>query len=120
MNHVPQTTQFTCPCCRNLIGQAAPIDAVRDSLSRPTLRILFGELSKRIGKSVRRDDLINACYADDADGGPDNAEKVFRVNMSRLRNAIADFGWHIECTGGNGRGFEGGGFYRLIPAEVTP
>ncbi|UHS60590.1 helix-turn-helix domain-containing protein [Agrobacterium vaccinii] len=120
MNHVPQTSQFTCPCCKGFIGEAAPIDAVNDSLSRPILRIILDQLSKRVGRNVRRDAIIEACYADVIDGGPDDAERVFRVNMFNLRKAIKPFGWHIECVGGVGRGQTGGAFYRLMPAEVSP
>ncbi|CAN7392652.1 helix-turn-helix domain-containing protein [Neorhizobium sp. LjRoot104] len=118
MNVQTKIQSFTCPCCRGFIGEAAPIEMVVDSLGHPMFVTLLNELSKKVGRNVRRQVLLDACYADDEDGGPDDAPRAFRANLSKLRKAIKDFGWTVECVGGRGRGNYGGAFYRLIPTEA--
>lgn len=118
MNVNPRIQAFCCPTCRGFIGEAAPIASVRDALSKPMLIKIFDVLSDRVGKNVRRSFIIDVCYEDDEDGGPEDAEGAFRVNLHNLRKIISRYGWHIECVGGMGRGDFNGGFYRLMPIEA--
>lgn len=118
MNLIPKTTAFECPCCHGFIGEAAPIDMVMDSMGHPMFVAILAELKKKIGRNVRRSVLIDACYADDDTGGPDDTQRAFHANLSKLRKMIAGYGWHIQCVGGRGRGNFGGAFYRLIPSEA--
>lgn len=120
MNHVPQTSQFTCPCCRGFIGEAAPLSFARDAVVGGLQLKIFDELSARKGRSLRMSELIDRCYADDPNGGPEDPANSITVTIFKLRKRLAPLGWEIERLGGGGRGNNDGAFYRLTPAEVTP
>ncbi|GAA5543773.1 MULTISPECIES: helix-turn-helix domain-containing protein [unclassified Brucella] len=58
------------------------------------------------------DDLVDNVYAFDPNGGPDGAQNVVRVQISRLRKMLPPHGWTIpkqSCGRGNQ------GFYYLEP-----
>jgi hypothetical protein len=120
MNHIPQTSQFTCPCCRGFIGEAAPVEFIKDAVVGGLQVKIMSKLIDAKSRPVRMEDLIESCFADDPDGGPDDPSNSITVAIHKLRKRLEPFGWHIEKQGGGGRGFNGGAFYRLIPAEVTP
>jgi hypothetical protein len=58
------------------------------------------------------DELVDNVYAFDPNGGPDGAQNVVRVQISRLRKHLPSFGWTIPQTNGQ-QGQRG--FYRLAP-----
>ncbi|WP_320196245.1 hypothetical protein RMR10_004540 [Agrobacterium rosae] len=117
MNHVPQTTQYTCPCCKGFIGEAAPIEAVLERVSSGQQKLFLSCLAKRIGQQVSKETIMTRFYSDRRDGGPDNADAIIAVQLSNLRRLIGTFGWSIITTGG-GHGTPT--FYRLTPTEVSP
>ena len=57
-------------------------------------------------------DLVDNVYAFDPNGGPDGAQNVVRVQISRLRKLLPSFGWTIPM---NNRGAGNHGYYRLQP-----
>lgn len=120
MNHVPQTAQFTCPCCKGFIGEAAPIDFVKDAVIGGLQVKIMKELTDRVSRPVMMSHLIDKCFEDDPDGGPENAANSIHVAIHKLRKRLSAFGWCIEGSGRGSAGFYGSGTYRLIPAEVTP
>lgn len=119
-NPIPRPDTFSCPCCGGYIGEAAPIEMVVDAISPTVERAILIRLSKSLSRPVPRDTLIDFIYSDDRNGGPDNAQNVFAVSISRLRRRLAAFGWTIQTIGGGGgRGGVGDGAnYRLVPTEA--
>lgn len=115
MNVVARIQTFTCPCCGGLIGEAAPVEEVRQYVTAPAHRIIFDILSRSVGRPVFRDALIHLIYGGRADGGPERADKVLAVQVSQLRRRIEPFGWTISSSkGGSGIHAQ----WRLIPTEA--
>lgn len=115
----PRVQTFCCPCCGGNMGEAPPIKVVRDGLTQPMQIKMLDIFASRPGHKFRREFILDQMYADDANGGPDDIENSFRVNLHNLRKSISRFGWHIQCVGGRGRGHYGGGFYRLVPVGAV-
>lgn len=115
MNVIPQVQSYTCPCCHGYIGEAAPIDAVLERVSRGQQKAILEILAKRVGKTVAKDSVLSVLFDGRADGGPDNAAHVLAVQISYLRKFVGTYGWSILTTGG-GRGAST--FYRLVPTEA--
>lgn len=116
MNIQPRLQTVTCPCCGGFLGEAAPLDAVREKVRMGHQLIILDKLSRRVGRLVSSDDLIDAMYASHADGGPDKANGVLSVSMSRLKQEIAAFGWTIISVG---RGSGNRASYKLIPISTS-
>ncbi len=117
MNHIPQTSQFSCPCCGNTIATAAPVDMVKDKISRGHNERIFSLLASRLGRFVSKDAIVEHIYGDDPDGGPDRADHVVSVLVNKLKNSIEPYGWTIKSIG---RGSGNKAHYSLAPIEVTP
>lgn len=118
MNVLPRIQSFTCPCCRGFIGEAAPVEYLQDAVVGGLQTKIIIELINRQTRPIRMDALIDRCFEDDPNGGPDDPANSITVAIHKLRKRISPLGWHIERTGGGGRGSDGGAFYRLIPMEV--
>lgn len=102
----------TCPTCGGSIGEAAPINAVRDAVTAPMRRIIFDTLSRSPGQPVMREVIVSRIYGGRSDGGPDDADHVVKATVSQLRRQIEPFGWTIT----HGRGGSGNlAQWRLIP-----
>lgn len=104
-----------CPCC----GQVLPnVHAVIADAARltPKQRLLFLAVAAGGGQPVSHRRLIDAIYADDVHGGPENARPVMRVIRVYANKKLARFGRKIENVWGQG--------YRLrtavdgLPAEA--
>lgn len=48
---------------------------------------------------IHRDDLIQSCYGDDPEGGPDGAEKSITVHICKLNRVLREVGWRISNVG---------------------
>lgn len=73
-----------------------PDEIGASSQQRSILEILIGAYPRK----VRGPSLIDALYADDPNGGADNARTVVSVQMNRLRKRMAGSGWTIPKLGG--------------------
>jgi DNA-binding response OmpR family regulator len=108
---------FCCPSCGGYIGEAAAVDTVRESISAPAKRLIFDMLTRRVGRPVLKDAIIEAVYGSRSDGGPDNASTIVQVLVSQLRRQIEPYGWTIS----NSRGGAGElAQWKLIPTERGP
>lgn len=115
MNAHPRIQTFTCPCCKGFIGEAAPIEQVREYVTAPSRRLILDMLSKRIGAPVLRDNIMSRMYGSRADGGPESGDTVLKVMVSQLRRQIEPYGWTITGSrGGSGELAQ----WRLIPLEA--
>ena len=115
MNAISRIQSYTCPCCQGFIGEAAPIEMVVERIPTGQQKSILEVLSRRMGRSVAKASLMAILFEDRADGGPDGADMVFNVQLSKLRKRVERHGWSILTTGG-GRGTST--FYRLLPTEV--
>ncbi len=115
MNAVPKIQSFSCPCCGGFIGEAAPIDQVRQFVTAPGRRLILDMLSRSPGSPVHRDLIIGRMYAGRSDGGPDSGAQVVAVTVSQLRRQIEPFGWTVSNSKGGGGELAQ---WRLIPREA--
>lgn len=115
MNVATRIQAFCCPSCGGFIGEAAPVDKVRDAITAPAQRVIFDLLSRSMGTAVMRDTIMDRMYAHRSDGGPDTADQVLKATVSQLRRRIEPFGWTISASkGGAGHLAQ----WRLIPTEA--
>lgn len=91
-----------CPCCGQNWGEVGPKADARRVLFPLTKRIpgqrafLLNYLLAHFGEWSLRKKLVDALYADDVHGGPDGSENVIAVQLTRLRQHLAPFGYGIE------------------------
>lgn len=116
MNHVPQTTQYSCPCCKGFIGEAAPIDAVISAENSMVAKRILQALSNPVGQRVPTKDVIKSVWPHNRPADP---ALSLRVAMVPLRKRLPQYGWSLITDRSRGINEYGGSFYRLIPAEVT-
>jgi hypothetical protein len=115
MNVIPKIQTFTCPCCGGFIGEAAPIDQVREYVTAPGQRLILDMLSKKVRAPIRRDSIMHRMYGGRQDGGPEQGDTVIKVMVSQLRRKIEPFGWTVTGSkGGSGELAQ----WRLIPTEA--
>lgn len=105
---------YQCPCCGNYLGEAAPLDLVRDAISHGHQRTIFDELAKKQGVPVHKEKLLSVMYGS-VGGGPDTSDQVAATMISALKKKLERYGWTIHSAGG-GRGNVSR--YRLIPLEA--
>lgn len=103
---------YSCPCCGNSIGEAAPIEQVKETITPPALRIIFDMLSRSIGQPVMRHIIIERIYGNRRDGGPETADTILKSQVSQLRRRIEPFGWTITVSRGGAGDLAQ---WRLIP-----
>lgn len=115
MNIQPRLQRCTCPTCGGYLGEAAPLEAVRERISSGLTMTIYDVLSRSSGRLVSPDAILGAMYGGSADGGPLNANAVLHVTVSRLKKQIEPFGWTISSVG---RGSGNRASYRLIPMEA--
>lgn len=115
MNIQPRLQTVMCPCCGGFMGEAAPLDAVREKVRMGHQLIILDLLSRRVGRLVSNTDIVDAMYGDRADGGPENCGNVAKVTICRLKKTIEAFGWTIVSVG---RGSGNTASYRLQPVEA--
>lgn len=104
-----------CPCCNREMEGPVGSKWLADAPMSPQLRIIVRTLAAAYPRPVETSYLIEALYADDPNGGPDNPEGVVRTLVSRLRALLPNYGWNIPI---NRAGHGNFGRYRLKPVEV--
>ena len=115
MNIQPRLQTVMCPCCGGFMGEAAPLDAVREKVRMGHQLIILDLLSRHVGRLVPSDAIIDAMYSHRSDGGPDQASRILSVVINRLKKTIEAFGWTIVSVG---RGSGNTASYRLQPVEA--
>lgn len=104
-----------CPCCGGHVD-APTVDAVIVGCSlRPLEASLLHAVWRGNGHPVRTEQIFDAMYADDPDGGPSVSSMyaAFWRTLHRLRDRISGSGIAVESAG-NGRGL------RLTLAPKSP
>jgi len=103
-SQMPRPERFTpinCPCCSRQIDAPA-LDIVIDHYRVPPAEAaILRAVWKGKGLAVQTSRIFDAMYADDPDGGPEQAEMyaAFKANLHNLRRRLAGSGVHVENIG---------------------
>lgn len=94
------STAPICPCCgASMDGRPDPRTLWPFIFSTMTIQGRLAEkLANRFGECVPHDALIEAGWAGDAKGGPDNPDVTLKAHIHYLRVALRTF--NIAITGG--------------------
>lgn len=77
-----------CPCCGGRLAQHKNPSVVLALLPMGKVqRRIVDKLARQFGAYVRRDELLDAAYFDDPNGGPDDS--MMRVHIHRLAAKMA-------------------------------
>ncbi len=106
-----------CPCCLQAMPvDRAPVGVLELAPLTPMERKIVKALADSYPRRVTMRQLVDTCYWDDPEGGPENPELVIRLKMGSLRKKLPSHGWtipKIKCgpvTGYNA--------YRLEPVAT--
>ena len=89
----------TCPCCDGTGEIPEDFRLTRQQ------QMIFDAVKARPRSSLELADIV---YADDPDGGPENADRVVWVQVWQMNKKFAKYGFRLR--GGGGRG---GSPYRM-------
>lgn len=85
-----------CPCClQPMPADRAPVDALELAPLSPLQRRIVKALASSYPRRVTMQQLIDACYWDDPEGGPVTAETVIRKMLHEIRKKLPPYGWTI-------------------------
>ena len=99
-----------CPCCGQEVKPKARLEALARRLSPKVQGPMLMALIKS-QKPLSANDLANVVYAGRSDGGPDAANKVIHLSISKLRDHLRGTGYEINRYGLSG--------YQLMPVRVA-
>lgn len=111
----PRIQSYCCPACGGFIGEAAPIEQVKKSITAPAQRLIFDLLARSVGVPVMREAIIDRIYGGRSDGGPETADLIMKSQVSKLRRILESWGWTISVSKGGSGNFAQ---WRLIPVEA--
>ncbi len=101
-----------CPCCGGEVTKL-PVSALISIPMQPQHRSVAAALASAYPRRLPMGALIDALYANDPNGGPEQASNVIIVRVSQLRKKLMPYGWTVS-SGVDGPGSHAG--YRLEPA----
>ncbi|WP_309086411.1 helix-turn-helix domain-containing protein [Chelativorans sp.] len=102
-----------CPCCGQPINAGrAPIEALDAAPLATVPRTIVNALAEAYPRSVPAEFLIERIYSGSHE--PENARTALNVQLSRLRDKLALYGWTIP-RGPTGRGNRAS--YKLEPLQ---
>lgn len=105
----------TCPCCGGDMpnGKRHPLDLVAEIGVSPRSMLpshkLFYRLASSFGRTVSHEEIFDACYGDDPNGGPDHGTKSICVQICKWRHKLASVGLKVVSDFGVG--------YRMVWLE---
>lgn len=102
-----------CPTCGHAIDEV-PVKALCDGRMSAMQRKIVEALALAYPRSLTMPQLVSSVYADDIDGGPENAAGVLHILLVRLRKKLPQLGWTIPK---NISGSGNWGRYRLQKIE---
>lgn len=106
---------INCPTCGHPLKESTvALDMLPKMPFSRREQAIVAVLAKAYPKPVTIDRLVFAIYADDIDGGPENAGGTVRQFISRIRQRLPEYGWRIPPAR-TGRG--NAGEYRLEAVE---
>jgi hypothetical protein len=112
MNAHPRIKTYCCPSCGNSIGEASPVERIRDADLTRQQRVIIEALSNPVGEWVRVTALEQAIYQKNETGRELSAHRQsISVQISKVQALLRPLGWFI--------GSDRRGCYRLIPTEKS-
>lgn len=97
-----------CPCCGSALSDRVSLDDLPDHFTGNMTAILR---ALRYGAALSINELCDAVYADDPEGGPEGAFDSVKATLTRFRPRLRALGWNVKASGGPGSRF------RLIPED---
>ena len=102
-----------CPTCGHEVDEV-PVEALCDGKMSAGQRKIVEALALVYPRSLTMPQLVDSVYANDIDGGPDNAAGVLHILICRLRKKLPQLGWIIPKNKSGAGNF---GRYRLEKIE---
>jgi len=96
--------QAHCQMCHQILPQWVPTEVVGRPDSAPA-RVVAALAGRQSGMTV--DELVDALYADDPDGGPENARRCTYLAVLKARRRLRPHGFSVEWVRRDGR-------YRIV------
>lgn len=93
-------TPFECPCCGAPMASRPPAEALRYGRLPPLVRRVVDVLLRSYPRTMSFRRLADLVYADDPNGGPDQAERCLSSSIAQARHEIAKTGWRIGGASG--------------------
>jgi hypothetical protein len=108
MNVAPRIQTYCCPSCGNTIGEASPVERIKDADLTRQQRVIIEALSSPIGDWVRVTALEKAIYERNETGRELAVHRQsISVQISKAQSVLHELGWFIAS--------DRRGCYRLIP-----
>lgn len=111
LNRLPQTTPCTCPTCGGYMGEAAPLEAVREALTGRERRV-FDALEEAGAGGITTVDLSIKLFGSEC-GCSERKMHYTTELISFLRKRLEPFGYCVPRNKALNRGK-----YRIIPMEA--
>ena len=96
-------SEHNCPCCGQPITGDVPAVVLKDARVGPTGRLILDELARIYPRGLDGRTLADRVYRNNPTGGPDSAESVIAVTMTRMRPKLLKFGWTVGANGQAGQ-----------------
>lgn len=94
---------IACPCCGQPMADAADPRAVLATLKLSPMQLrVCNHLARHFGKWRTWDQIVEAIYADDPNGGPEDGRVVLDQFIFRARKRLVGSGLAIESYLGRG------------------
>jgi hypothetical protein len=99
-----------CPCCGQLTDGAIKVEFLKEVNLQLGPHIVLCKFVDSFPRVVSKDAMVDELYSLSPDGGPDTANRVIDVYLTKIRQAIRPLGWNVvRVTSGR---------YKLIPDEM--
>lgn len=85
-----------CPLCGSVLEAADPHYVLRETAFGPVAQRIVDRLLQSFGRWVYSEQLLQAAYGDDPNGGPDSGNNALRPNITHLRAKLKPLGYEIE------------------------
>lgn len=85
-----------CPTCGHQTTEELPMSALGGVCLSKQLRRILDVFVNRFGRPVYTEEIVEALYFDDPNGGAETAASVINVRLFELRRRILPLGFSIE------------------------
>lgn len=111
MNAHTRIQTYCCASCGNTIGEASPVERIKDADLTRQQRVIIEALSSPVGDWVRVTALEKAIYERNETGRELAAHRQsISVQISKAQSVLHELGWFIAS--------DRRGCYRLVPREA--
>jgi hypothetical protein len=89
--------QPLCPCCNRPLEETLPKTGLSFPNWGPLKTIIIAKLVEAYPVPVTMQQLIDALYSSDPNGGPGNPDESIRMMIWQLRTRMRQYGWTISA-----------------------